>query len=380
MKTKLFLIGKKIASIVCVCASLSVSAQTVKQPSLTVLHLDSKGIVLDPIQLGSLARIEMGKINKFEVMDRYDVDMILEKNSLDIKNCYGKLCLVELGKKIGVDKILTGSVELYAQTIIVTLRLIDVEQDRTEKTHIKEFNNLQNELQAMLQITIAEMFDLPVNAILEQRLSNRFTYDNLINNPDANNLNLSGPRMGYTFYTGETARIFQAAKKEGGFDAFPAMFQFGYQFETQYLNEGNFQALFEFIPMVTGLDQGMLLPSLTIMNGLRNNVNGFEIAFGPTFFITRVAEGFYHNNIWVLSSDVFWAGNAYELNDGTQVVDPDFITRLDSRGKPKISSSFVFAFGKTFISGKLNIPVNAYVIPNKDGFRYGFSVGYNAKK
>jgi len=24
----------------------------------------------------------------------------------------------------------------------------------------------------------------------------------------------------------------------------------------QYLNEGNFQALFEFIPMVSGLDQG----------------------------------------------------------------------------------------------------------------------------
>ena len=36
--------------------------------------------------------------------------------------------------------------------------------------------------------------------------------------------------------------------------------------------------------------------------------------------------------------------------------------------------------GKTFKSGKLNIPVNVYVIPSKDGIRMGASFGFNAKR
>lgn len=35
---------------------------------------------------------------------------------------------------------------------------------------------------------------------------------------------------------------------------------------------------------------------------------------------------------------------------------------------------------KTFKSGKLNIPVNFYVVPNKEGIRVGASFGFNAKK
>jgi len=132
--------------------------------------------------------------------------------------------------------------------------------------------------------------------------------------------------------------------------------------------------------MITGLDQGKIIPSLTVMNGLRNNVNGFEIAFGPTFFISNVAEGFYFKDQWYRKGELNNYGEYWGIDKNTPVENPVFEKRLDSRGTPKLSSSFVFAVGKTFISGKLNLPVNAYVIPSKDGFRYGVSFGYNAKK
>jgi len=148
------------------------------------------------------------------------------------------------------------------------------------------------------------------------------------------------------------------------------MFQFGYQFEKQYLNEGNFQALFEFIPMVTGLDQGLFIPSLTLMNGLRNNKNGWEFAFGPTVSLVSKARGFYapDNGNWTLAND------SITVPAGVAVID-----RLDSRGEVAYQPGFVFAFGKTFKSGRLNIPVNGYLIPNKDGMRFGLSVGFNAR-
>jgi hypothetical protein len=52
---------------------------------------------------------------------------------------------------------------------------------------------------------------------------------------------------------------------------------------------------------------------------------------------------------------------------------------MDSRGEMKIQPGFVFAAGKTLKSGKLNIPVNMYVIPNNKGLRFGLSMGFNAR-
>jgi len=370
MKTIKLNIKTIIVSLLLFSFSTNTIAQTSNQKSLTVFHIDSKGINLDPEQIGNLARIEIGKLGLFEVMDKYDVQYIVDKNKLDITNCYGKLCLVDVGKTIGVDKVLSGSVELYGETIIITLRLIDVKTNSTEKTQIKEFLNLQNDIQSMIHLTLCEMFSLEKNTILEERLTNKFGYDNLTNNPNENNLNLSGPRMGFTYFTGKTAEVLQSSKADGGYDAYPAMFQFGYQFETQYLNEGNFQALFEFIPMITGLDQGYVLPSFTIMNGLRNNLNGFEIAFGPNIFLSRESTGYYRGSKWY---------SEYDYDDST-LPTPEMETRLHSSGDLKVNSAFIIAIGKTFVSGKLNIPVNAYIVPSKNGFRYGLSFGYNAKK
>jgi len=37
----------------------------------------------------------------------------------------------------------------------------------------------------------------------------------------------------------------------------------------------------------------------------------------------------------------------------------------------------VFAFGRTFQSGRLNIPLNLYVAPRKSGTTIGLSLGFN---
>jgi hypothetical protein len=114
-------------------------------------------------------------------------------------------------------------------------------------------------------------------------LTKKFDYENAVNNPEEDRLNLSGPRMGFAYFSGEAGSILKAREGAGGFNSNPVMFQFGYQFEVQYLNQGSFQALFEFIPLITGLDQGKFLPSIAVLNGMRSNISGWEFAFGPTF-------------------------------------------------------------------------------------------------
>ena len=44
----------------------------------------------------------------------------------------------------------------------------------------------------------------------------------------------------------------------------------------------------------------------------------------------------------------------------------DIVQRLDSRGSYFLHSSFVFAAGRTIKSGKLNIPVNIFIIPGNE--------------
>lgn len=340
------------------------------KPVIGVLNIDVKGVGMQPDQMGNLLRLELEKIDTFDVIDRYDAVYLIEKNNINIANCYGKICLVEKGKILNANKMLGGSVESFNEIIVVTLKLVDVKTGIAEKTQVKEFLYLPNEIQSMIRITLREMLGYKNDIELETKLTKKFDYENLTNNPAKGVINLNGPRLGFVIYTGKNAEYIREDKGKGGFGAFPMMFQFGYQFEKQYLNEGNFQALFEFIPMVTGLDQGFFIPSVTILHGLRNNKNGFEFAFGPTFGVNTVTQG-YVDEI---------TGEWITKHDDNFNIERSTYERLDSRGNPKLITGFIFAAGKTFKSGKLNIPVNMWVRPDKNGMFAGVSFGFNARK
>lgn len=346
--------------------------QVMTKPVLAVADIDvndtySNGINYSVIDF---VMIEVSKIEGIEMMDRYDMDYIAKRDQLEIKGCFSKICLSDIGRALGVDKVLTGSVLTVGENIVINFRVLNVVTGTIEKSHTVEFLKLGTEIKPMIQIAIQEMFELPVDAEVKKKLSIRNDYEGSINNPYKLRLRSDGPRMGFTVFQGSLAERLADSKNEGGFEAHPVMFQFGYQFEKQYLNEGNFQALFEFVPMITGLDQGLFIPSITIMNGLRNNKNGWEFAFGPTFSVVPVGRGYYdpQTNDWTLNNQVDSIPvGAIEMN------------RIDSRGDIKIQPGFIFAAGRTFKSGKLNIPVNAYVIPNNKGLRFGISMGFNAK-
>lgn len=86
---------------------------------------------------------------------------------------------------------------------------------------------------------------------------------------------LSGPRFGFTAFTGDVADLREAA----GRSAF--MSQFGWQFETQLVStETGHQALIEVIPLVGGVEENDFNVSVAWMAGLRTPV-GLEFGVGP---------------------------------------------------------------------------------------------------
>ena len=371
MKAKTYLFF--VSCLIAFAGTPALQAQTYPQsstPLVAVFHIDTKGLNYDPVQMGNLVRLELEKTAQYRLIDRYDLDYLIEKNDLKLAGCYGALCLSGIGKVLNLDLILSGSVELAGDMIITHFRLINVKTEQIERSIIRQYLNIPKEVPEMVSLTIKEFYELPINAEVKRKLTKQNDFDNMVNNPTEYRLASDGPRMGFTVFTGTSANRIRESKSKGGYDAFPMMFQFGYQFEKQYLNQGRYQALFEFIPMITGIDQQLFIPSLTIMNGFRDNFKGWEIAFGPTFSFVRSRE-------WAEGSD----GTLYDIGTfGVQAPDGATITdRLDSRGLPALTSGFIIAFGRTFKSGHMNLPINGYVIPSNNGARFGISFGFNAK-
>lgn len=355
---------KRILLLVSLVLSVNlIFAQTKK--SVAVISMDTKELQYDSKTICNMVQLELEKTNHFEVLDKYDVSDLIKKNGIDVNASFGKNSLVKIGKMLNADKMITGSVEKFADKIIYILRLIDVSSESIEKTNVMEYVNQQDQMQIMTRISINNLLDIPNDKVLVDLLAN---YDQPITSAKTT-LKLNGPRVGAYYGWGKASDRLTSTKKYGGFDMFPVNCMIGYQFEKQYLSSGDFQALIEFIPALNGLESGYISPSLTTMLGFRFNKSGFEFGLGPTFRVVKTAYGYYDaNNIWHLQSE-----------DPLQT-QFEILEELDNRGDPSISSNMVFAIGKTIKSGYLNMPINVYLAPRKYGSIVGFTIGFNVAK
>lgn len=342
--------------------------ETFEPTSAGVISLESRHVGVDGVTLGNILRNELIKINMFNVIDRYETVNACAALEVDPLTCMGRSCLVKVGQELRVEKMFTGSIDQYSEKIIITLRSIDVTNGEVEHNHIQEFINVEKNIPTMLRLCLQKMFLMEVDQEIWNKMTREDDYESALNTPGVTRLRLNGPRMGIGMVTGMDGQILQAAKSEGGFDAWPVMSQFGYQFEASYLNEGNIQALFEFLPTISGLEQGLFIPSISILHGIRSNVTGLEFAFGPVFMLKRKAKGFERDGVWYLKDDEHLFPDE----------DLNFENRLDSRGKVWYDSGLVVAVGKTFKSGKVNFPVNLYGVMKKSGIQVGLSFGFNA--
>lgn len=336
--------------------------------SAGVITIEARNIDFDPVSLGNILRNELIKLKLFTVVDRYETLHSLIEAGKDENSCYSKSCLVEVGKQLGVEKMFGGTVDRYGGQMIVSLRVVDVATGAIDHNHIEEFIDVVESLPEMIGLCLKKMYQIPTEEALWNKLTNEEDYDNTVNNPHIQRLSLSGPRMGFGVITGEDAKRFSASSGRGGYEAFPVLSQFGYQFEVSYLNEGNVQALFEIIPTISGLEQGLFIPSMSILHGIRSNINGLEFAFGPVFYLTKKAKGFEREGEWYLEKDHgMFVGEEYELEE-----------RLDKRGELTFDSGLIVAVGRTFRSGKVNFPVNLVTVLKKNSVRFGLSFGFNA--
>jgi len=144
--------------------------------------------------------------------------------------------------------------------------------------------------------------------------------------PVAQSISLAGPRVGFTFLSPAVVEKL----KESSVDIGAGVSQFGWQFERRFYSSGSgLTAVTEWVVLIGGIEQGVMLPSLSWLVGLRTT-NGAEVGIGPN-------------------------------------VTP-------------VGSAVAIAAGMTFRTGALNIPVNVAIVPAKSGIRVSLLTGFNTRR
>ncbi len=357
---------KILYSLILCLTSLGSMAQEV---SVAVLDFDTRNYELvDANQIIQKAIVDLIRINKYEVVDKYDIEYISQRDEVNLKGCFSKICLADIGKRLDCDFILTGSLDQLGLLVSYTFRLYDVETGRFSSSASNLFLDIPEQCMAMTELTINTLLNIPNDEETMRKLTVSEEYESLLNNPDTKAINNTGPRLGYTFITGQNSKILTSSDP-GGFDYWaPSMFSFGFQFEQVFINSGDFQALIEIIPMIAGIEYSRIVPSFSALMGMRNSRLGWEFAIGPNITGTTLAQGYMNGDDFLRPGD-----NGYDPTN------KNIIERLDSRGDFKLSSGLMIAVGKTFKSGKMNFPLNFFAIPPAKGnsWRVGVSTGFN---
>jgi len=337
-------------------------------PSMCIGGIEVKGVELNKDVIRTVIYKSLVTSKKYVVNDRFDV---AEKVAFDkLNSCMGKDCLIEVGKLLNADYAMSISYDGLGDRILISLKIVDIKTQNIVKNEIGQFENQVNEINRMTDIMIYKVLEIAVNENVDKMLAYK---DSPALSSGPGKMNNSGPRIGMAYVMGQSGDMFTRKENEGGLASYPMTFNIGYQLEAQYVGTENFSGLFEFIFNVGGLDQGLFIPSLAILHGARFGKNSWEIAIGPSLSIKTLSELTEYEGKLTTARELYGMGienvQAYE-----------FKLLPDSRGETYFSSSFMIGIGRTFHSGAINIPVNAYVSLNKYGTGVGLSMGMNINK
>ena len=148
--------------------------------------------------------------------------------------------------------------------------------------------------------------------------------------------NMGGPRFGVTYVAGDSQLYRDLQSKDVG----RVISQFGWHFERQIIPEGGGpQFVVQFVPMIAGVEYGMIVPGMTLAMGIRMP-GGWEFGMGPNF----VASEDEYNHITARTSLIIALGKS--LNYGGVSLPINFATSQSPDGN-RYSLIFGYAIGKT---------------------------------
>jgi len=105
------------------------SAARAEKPVIAVVDFQPKNVSrIISIAVSDLVRSEMIKTGAFTMIERTQMEEILKEQGFQMSGCTDTSCAVKVGKLMSANKILVGEVNGIGQTIVTTIRIVDVEK------------------------------------------------------------------------------------------------------------------------------------------------------------------------------------------------------------------------------------------------------------
>jgi len=104
------------------------AAGTDKKPLVAISPLQAKKVDPEEVDLISEALAgELQNTGAFRVMERSQMDRVLKEQGFQSSGlCDGNECAVEVGKVLGIDRMVVGSIGKIGSMYIINVRLVDV--------------------------------------------------------------------------------------------------------------------------------------------------------------------------------------------------------------------------------------------------------------
>lgn len=118
---------------------VNVLAQNGEKIPVAILDLEGRGISdLEAATLTDRLRSEMVEVGAFVVVERGQMEMLLEEQGFQQTGCTSAECAVEVGKLLGVQKMVTGSIGKLGELYTVDARMFDVQTGEIERVSKRE--------------------------------------------------------------------------------------------------------------------------------------------------------------------------------------------------------------------------------------------------
>jgi TolB-like protein len=118
---------------------VKILSQNPERIPVAILDLEGRGIsALEAATLTDRLRSEMVTVGAFVVVERGQMEMLLEEQGFQQTGCTSAECAVEVGKLLGVQKMITGSIGKLGELYTVDARMFDVQTGEIERVSKRE--------------------------------------------------------------------------------------------------------------------------------------------------------------------------------------------------------------------------------------------------
>ncbi len=147
--------GKQLVFWFIIFISVSVIfAQETEKLRIAILDFNNTGGLSkqETITLGNRLSSMLVETDAFIVLERGQMDDILDEQGFQQTGCTTTECAVEMGELLNVEKMISGSIGKLGQTYTIDLSLIDVKTARIEKSFFRDFKGEIDGLLNLMQV------------------------------------------------------------------------------------------------------------------------------------------------------------------------------------------------------------------------------------